>query len=380
MQLVALEVAAIALGLAITSGSVLFIVIAVAFASCLVLAVLAESGGRWWYQAAALQVGLRRRQRVYRTATPHRGPGVAPAAPGAWIVAPDLRVYSYDNRGDKIGIGQDRHGWYAAVLLGTDTDLLAGPAQMLRLDRVLRLLEEGAARPSRLQLTTLRVPAPTRLVSDRAECARSYLDLLGQVAHPPPAAAALIWLAVRLDPDDASIASAERGGGVAGVNRSLAAAVGRIGKLLGGDGIDYHVLDGEELRAAVDIGCGFDGAAPTEAGSVDVVERWRSWQVGNVAHHCFEVRGWPIDLDAGLLDRLATAPADQVVVSVIAAARGDLLSARTVVRITAPPNRVAEAAEEVRNYAAGFGVPLRPLHGLHASAAYASAPTGGGWL
>lgn len=378
VQLVGLETAAALVGLAAASGSPILLVIAVVAASCLAAAVLLRFGGRWWYQLAALRVALRRR--AHRAALSAASRHADLSDPGAWMLAPDLRVYSHDNRGDTIGIGQDRWGWFAAVILGGDTNVLSVPQQTLPLDRVLRLLDEGTARPSAVQVTTLRVPAPTTVLGDRAECVRSYVDLLGQVADPRPGAAQLTWLTVRLDPGDATAAAAGRGGGVAGVNRALAATVARIGKVLGAAEVDFHVLDADELRTAVDLGCGFDRPGRDGRDGSGVVEHWRGWHVDGMAHASFEVSRWPGVVDISLLDRLATGSADQTIVSLVVVAGERGLRVRTVVRIAAPPERAAAAAESITREAAGMGVELRALHGLHGPAAYASAPTGGGRL
>jgi type VII secretion protein EccE len=360
-QLVAIEVSAVAIAAAGWSGSPVAIGVGAALAAGSLAVGLSRSGGRWAYQSLGLRSAMRRRRKA--------GPAALPA--------PAFQVYGYDDRGTDLGVGQDRDGWFIAVAVGGADDLLGARRPALRLDRLLRLLDEGTARPSALQLVSLRTLAPAAGPAPNSPAASSYRELLalttGRQTGP---AAHLTWVAARLDAADAIEAAADRGGGVDGVHRALAAMAGRLGKALNTAGVPYQILDPAALAGAVRAACGLDGL-PADA-PVTARERWQGWLAAGRQHVAFEVQQWPSPFDPAAVHALMTMPVEQFVVSVVAARRGADVGLRTVVRVMAAPERLAAAVGTVREYAKTLGVRLRPMHGQHQLAVYASAPTGGG--
>ncbi|WP_327004214.1 type VII secretion protein EccE [Dactylosporangium sp. NBC_01737] len=362
-QLVAIEVSAVAVGAAVFAGGPVAFGVGAAVAAGALAVGLSRSGGRWAYQTLGLRAAMRRRRNA--------GPAALPA--------PAFKVYGYDDRGTQLGVGQDRDGWFIAIAVGGAEEILGHRRPALRLDRLLRLLDEGTARPSALQLVSLRTAAPAGGPAPNSPAAASYRELLalttGRQTGP---AAHLTWVAARLDAADAIEAAADRGGGVDGVHRALAAMAGRLGKALNTAGVTYQILDPAALTGAVHAACGLDGlpaGAPLTAR-----ERWQGWLAAGRQQIAFEVEHWPVPFDPAAVQALMTIPAGQLVVSVVAARRGTEIGLRTVVRVIATPERLAAAVGTVREYTKTLGIRLRPMHGQHQPAVYASAPTGGGML
>lgn len=324
-----------------------------------------RSDGRWWYEATAAHSALRRRKNAAKVSFRSEDPSGA------------IEIHNYDDRGHHMGIGHDGEGWFAVVAVGGDDDLISGEHQTVELDRLGRVLEESSSGPSSIQVVNLRVSAPTSLVPARSPCAASYRELHMTLSHNSRClAASLTWIAVRLDRDDAVEAAAERGGGPDGVAKALAATIGRVTKALGSAGITHRILDAESIRGALQTSCGFD---PTTTPDPDaqVVERWRGWTSKGLAQLSFEVRRWPAQTAASCLDLLRAAPAERLVVSLTLRGGTNQHRVSTVVRVMAPPSEIDQTCHEVKVHASNMGVRLRPLHGLHEPAIFASAPTGG---
>jgi type VII secretion protein EccE len=378
VQLVAIELAVVVVGLSLLSGSPVLIGVAAVVAILALVTALSRAGGWWGYQIVSLGLALRRRQRERRSVASRRS-----EAGAVQLVSPRLEVYGYDDRGSQLGVGQDEDGWFAAIAVGVADEVLGQLGQALRLERLIRLLDEGTARPSTVQFVSLRVPAPSSLLGGRTPAIESYLDLARRVTggHPGPAEH-LTWIAVRLTPADAIEAAVDRGGGTDGVHRALAAVVGRVSKILGTAGVNFRVLDAAGLTEALEVSCGLDHVMePGAVRSATVAdEQWRAWRAVGLQHAAFEVERWPDRFDPSLLNVLTSAPAERLVVAVTVRPRGPEFGLRTVVRVMAVPDRLGLAVRTVREHATSLGIRLRPMHGLHGPAVYASAPTGGGAL
>lgn len=361
-QLVVVEVAVVAVGLAVISGAMIAMIVTGVSALAVLLLGCGRSGGRWSYQVFAARTALRKR----RSAAQNRQrDGHQPV---------DIQLHNHEDRGSLLGIGQDDRGWFAAVAVGGDDAMISPDPTPIPLDRLTRLLDEGSARPSALQIVTLRV-SETDASPARSACAESYRELTQSlVGGAGGLAAELTWIAVRLDTSDALVATVERGGGLEGVAKALAAAIGRVVKLLAGAGITYRVLDGEALLDALQASCGFDPVATRGTG---LGERWRDWLVGELAQRSFEVNDWPSQPAVGSLGQLMAAPADRLVVSVTLRPGDSQLRIGTIVRVMTSPPALTATCQRVTDHAARIGFRLRPLHGLHGPAILASAPTGG---
>ncbi|MEV1146865.1 hypothetical protein AB0I76_24855, partial [Micromonospora sp. NPDC049799] len=205
-QLVVLELCVLAVWAA-TAGPV-WLLGAVAMAAVLVaVAVFARRGGRWWYEDLLLRRRLRRRRDRAK-----RGVAAGTVAdPRLAPLAPELTVTELTDRGTRLGIGQDAHGWFAAVALHGATGAAAGPVEAALVDRALRVLAEFNGPVTRCQVvshTLVWFPAP----------------------GAPPAAHRTVWIALRLSVRDARVEAVTRGGGLPGVHRNGLVVIGRAGR------------------------------------------------------------------------------------------------------------------------------------------------------
>jgi type VII secretion protein EccE len=346
-QLVAVELAALAGGGAAVAAQPVALGLGGA-AAVLLGGVLGRARGRWIYESAAAR--LRHRWRV-----------MSPPAQLAGL-APDLTVQQVTDRGNAIGIGQDRMGWFAAVAItGLDGHVT------LRLEWLAKLLSDFSVPVTSLQVVVRQAPF-AHPPDERTYCAMSYRELLG--AGPAPVNRE-IWLAVRLGPSDAADAASGRGGGVGGVHKAMTAVLARIATALTAAGLVHRVLDAATLRRILLITCG----VPRVGG---VTEKWTGWHSGGLVHIGFAVRAWPSSPPPGLLGLLAQVPSASVVnTAVVLRPTGFPTPAvRVLLRLACAQDRVAECVRQAQQAAGQVGTKLIRLDGEHAAAVYATAPTG----
>lgn len=371
VQIVVIELAAtaIAIVVAATRARNVAVLAAVLFlANLMVFAVFLRSGGAWWYRQRLLRRRLRQRRRAGRAAARATGSPLAALAPG-------LSVRTVFDRGSRIGVGQDSAGWYAVLEAMVPETLRGDRSGALVLDRLTRIFTETAVPVSALQVVSHTVPAPAGMLDARAPCWQAYTEL---VEGGPVAAYQVLWVAVRLNPADAAAAAASRGGGLAGVDRALAAAVGRIGKALTAADVAYRVLDAEDLLSALTTSCApeeGDGAAAPEA-----YEHWTAWQAGNSAYTCLGLSRWPQQSPEALFAALSAVPARAVSVAVILQPSGERIAVRALVRVVTQREALREAVAELTAVARRAGARLQRVDGEHGLGVYATAPTAGGLL
>jgi type VII secretion protein EccE len=345
-QLVAVELAAVA-GAGAALATPPFSAGLAGAAAVLAGGALVRSGGRWGYEAAAARLRYQRRQLF--------GEG------GPALLASDLRISGFTDRGASVGIGKDARGWYAAITIGVPHGRVS-----IRLDWLARTLADSTVPVSTLQLVTRQTPlsAPP---DERSDSALSYRELLGsgQIAINQE-----MWLAVRLGPADAAHAAAERGGGVEGVHRALAAAVARLSTALNGADLPHAVLDAAGLQRVLLLSCGL-----VRPGAV---EQWTRWQAAGLDHVGFAVSGWPREARPGLLSELAKVPSAPLVQTAMVLRRKHTgpPALRVLLRVAAPPERIVACTRQLHEMAVRLGVKLVRLNGEHAAAVYATAPTG----
>ncbi|GIH09706.1 type VII secretion protein EccE [Rhizocola hellebori] len=346
-QLVAVELAALAGGGAAVAGPPVALGLGGA-AAVLLGGALGRARGRWFYESAAAR--LRHRWRVMTPPSQLAG------------LAPDLTVLPITDRGNAIGIGQDRMGWFGAVAItGLDGHVT------LRLDWLARLLSDFSVPVTSLQVVVRQAPF-AHPPDERTHCAMSYRELLG--SGPVPVNRE-VWLAVRLGPSDAADAAAGRGGGVAGVHKAMTAVLARIGTALTASGLVHRVLDAPTLRRTLLVTCG----VPRVGG---VREKWTGWHSGGLVHLGFAVRAWPANPPPGLINQLAQVPGASVVnTAVVLRPTGSPQPAvRVLLRVACAADRIAECARQAHRTANQLGTKLIRLDGEHAAAVYATAPTG----
>jgi type VII secretion protein EccE len=345
-------------------------------AGLLLVMVLGRADGRWWYEAVAAQLRLRRRRALGRQVA-SRMTGAPTGTVALATLAPGLAVRSFTDRGRSIGIGQDADGWFAGVRLGAGGDVSGLAAARFELDKVIRVLDESTMPVSALQLVSYHLPVP---VGEAPEPAlRSYRELTGNEYCP---AEQITWVMVRLHPPDAVEAAWSRGGGIEGVDRALAAAVGRIENALSAASVPYRVLDAPGLHEAIAVSCGLASVDPTAVGEPPR-ERWSAWSAVGLNHICFSISRWPREPGPDLLRELARVSATAVGVALILRPHGDRVAMLGVVRLVTGRTGTRAAVRQLQSATRRLGVRLRRLDGEQARAVYATAPTGAGgipWL
>ncbi len=360
LQIIVIELAAVTVAVVVAATrarSLALLAVALFVANLLVVAVFIRSGGTWWYQQRLARSRLARRRRAARAAT---DPVTA--------LAPGLSIRTVFDRGSRIGVGQDSNGWYAVLEAMQPQTLRGERSGLLPLDRLVRVFSESAVPVSALQVVSHTVPAPTDVLDPRAPCRQAYPEL---VVGEAIAAYQVLWVAVRLNPADAAAAAASRGGGLAGVDRALAAAVGRIGKALTTADVPYQVLDAEGLQAALAL----------SVGSADNgYEHWTAWQAGDCAYTCLRLTRWPQQPPAELFARLAAVPARAVSVALVLQPSGARIAVRGLVRVACQPDALRTTVADLTGAARAAGARLERVDGEHGPGVYATAPTGGGLL
>jgi type VII secretion protein EccE len=293
-------------------------------------------------------------------------------------LAPALIVHDVIDRMNRVGVGSDGDGWFAAIAIANPVGLRAVSSPGLPLDALAKVLVDGGVRGVRIQLVSHAVPAPTAQLPAASPAASSYRQLPG-VAGGAIAAQRHSWLAVRLPAAAAAEAAATRGGGSDGVGRALAATVGRLAKVFAAAGIDHRVLDAPALLDALARCSGVDTASPTADRRFD--EHWDQITVGGLAYRSLAVVRWPDQRpgEPGLIAQLARIPG---AVTTVALAIDDptegTAGIRTILRIAAPPALLPAAVDAALEVSRQAGAKLRPLYGEQAAGMYATAPTAGG--
>jgi type VII secretion protein EccE len=349
-------------------------VVPIAVGSAVLLAlVFGRAGGRWWYETVLTRAALRRRRRSARRML-HRLATAEPRAAAMATLMPGLVIRNVLDRGRSIGVGSDDQGWFAAVAVGSWADASGQRACRLDLDHVVRILHESTVPVSALQVISFQLLGPAAFGDTTRAVLRSYRELLAVEGCPVDQS---VWLAMRLAPVDAVEAAQTRGGGVDGVDRALAAVVGRIEKALTAAGLPYQVLDADSLGDALGLACGLDALTTSPPRPADVQETWTTWRAGALTHATFTVTRWPRRPRPDLVAELSRLPAFGVSVSMAVHRRGDAVALLGLVRVVAPAAALRGAVNQLQATTRRLGLRLRRLDGEQARGVSATAPTGG---
>jgi type VII secretion protein EccE len=348
-HLVMLQVAALAVAASL-AGPPWVVALTAAAALAMLMIGFGRSHGRWWYENTAVRRRFRARRRAIRralTMRTYRDPRLA-------VLAPSLTVREIELRGNRFGVGLDDTGWYAAFAVAPPSNAEAERRLIEAVDRLGQILVETHAPVSALQLVHHTVPVATMMSAP------------GQ----------WVWVAVRLDAADASAAAATRGGGVEGVHRALAAAVGRVQKSLRAAGLAYYrVLTADELAGAVAAVGGWGSG--NRAVNSSPAERWTAWNGPDAAHVCFRLSGTPTYSLSHLVAGLSQCAVLSFTVSVLLHSGGtDELAVESLLHVAVGGRTVNGTVREVTGLASRIGLQLTRLDGEHASGVYATAPTG----
>jgi len=362
-HVVVLEVVAVALfgATAADHGRPGLWVALTAAGSALVLAAaFGRAGGRWWYEGRALRSRWRRRRR-----TAARGSGLG-------VLGPGLAVREVVDRGTRIGVGQDEDGWFAVLALGPGSGVWGEGSGGIRLDRLAGVLTDAAVPVSSVSVVSQCVPAPNSVLDRQSRAAQSYRQLLH---NDLVLADQAVWVTVRLSAADATDAAASRGGGLDGVDRAIAAALGRVGKTLAAADLLPRVLDPGALTDALATSSGLAGG-----GSPPGAEEWTAWYAGGIGNVGFWLTRWPTGPVTELFAALTRVPAALVAIAVTLYPPGadGQLRVGCLVRVAAEPKALPKAAGDVVAAARQVGARLRRLDGEHGPATYATLPTAAG--
>jgi len=345
-HLVVVQVAALAVAASL-AGPGWVVALTAAGAVVAVAATFGRRRGRWWYENTVLHRRFRARRRAARRARAARQ-----VDPRLVTLAPSTKVGEVELRGNRFGVGLDDSGWFVAFAVAAPTTAEGERRLIEAVDRLGHILVDTDAPVSSLQLVHHTVPVAT-LTSPAGQS---------------------VWVALRLDAADAPAAAAARGGGLAGVHRALAAAVGRVQKTLRAAGLPYYrVLTGDELADAVASvgGLGDSGRAAASAG-----EQWSLWQGPDAAHVCFRLSGAPTYSLSHLVAGLSQCAVLSFTATVLLHARGGELAVDALLRVAVAEQAVAVAVGQVASLASRIGLEVTRLDGEHGPAVYAAAPTG----
>ncbi len=374
-QLVAVEVAIIAVATSIYALPLIVALATTATAVVLLMTTVGRYHGRWGYEVLTAWLRVRRRRLTGSRAARRAGPYRAELA----ALAPHLTIQTAAARAGTIGVGEDDLGWFAAIIVTPLDGLSRNTGGTLRLDWLARLATEASLPASTLQVVIRHSPLPTAALDPTSACALSYQELRHTLEVPDHLD---VWIAVRLGLRDGATAAADRGGDLSGVHRALAAGLARISSGLTADGLDHKILDPVGLQLALVSAYGPDPAiGVTKRSSSPAHEKWSHWQATRAEHICFAVRGWPKNPSAELIGELIRVPnALSVNAAVLFGDRGesdvDHVAVRLVLRVVAQPEQATACLRHLRAAARRLGVRLLRLDGEHAAGVYATTPTG----
>jgi type VII secretion protein EccE len=318
LQLLLVEVAIIAIVLALRQG-VLVMAVAIVVSLVVLAATLGRARGRWWLERKVMSWQFRRRRQFRPVGQPDdvRLAALRWLAPGltvADLAAPD---------GSQIGVAHDDAGWYAVAALSASAPMRDDPRPPLPMDLLVAALTEAGQPGAVLQVVTYTVPAPSR---DEA-AGQSYRELLQRHGPVPVPIDRATWIAVRLDARalaEIGVDLQEQTGQAPAIVASL---LRRLVKALRRKGIASQPLDREGLLEALARSC--DLLTPDRSTPVSPREDWEAWHSGVLVHRSFWVHGWPSVAQAGaLLDWLATAPAASTNVALVLAPHDDDIDLR----------------------------------------------------
>jgi type VII secretion protein EccE len=340
------------------------------------LVMLSRAKGRWWTSYLMLRWWFRRRTRSARLSVP--AADSAAARTSSNLVAlrrlvPDLAVDTFESPKDgPVGVLRDEAGWFALVQL-TPTTRGAATLPLTKLMQTLRHTRQPGAM---LQVVVNTVGSPSvELAKNR--CAASYQELMGSTGRIPADAA--LWLVVRLDAEEYGLAlpDTEEPQTTEQINAIVTQLALRIVRNLQGERIRGQVLSSADAVEALARSLDLEQPATGGTASHELWDRWRSERL---EHATFWVRRWPSPPKvAELLYTFAGVSAAQTSVSLTLRVSGDSdTDLCCLVRLATPPDGLPQGCTNLLAVANRLGAVLHRLNGEQATAAYATAPSGGG--
>lgn len=352
-QLVAAELAAIALA-AGASGGMPWLVVTAPVAAVIALIAFGRVRRHWVYEWLALGSRYFGRRRNL--------PRGGDAATLLGLLRPSAVVSSVDVDAAAVGFVADAYGLTAVLELGDPSALLADAAPLAPSPVELLPPASTDQPPVRLQLLVSGVPAPA-LRAGSGTPATSYRQLTeGRVLALQRA-----FLAIHV----------RRSGGFAEaeLRRALSSAVRRARRRLERADLPCRPLGAETTLRVLGELAHLDGAT-------GLTEEWSSVTAGGLRQVSFRLRRWPDfkgDLGRALLPRLLTLPGAGTTVS-LAVERVDAEEVRVelVIRLASPgPQSQAAALSALRRLLSAAGAAAQRLDGTQLAGLAATLPLGG---
>jgi type VII secretion protein EccE len=377
IRVVLLEAAAALVVAPLMTKHVVWAAAGAPFAALCVFGALAGSKGRWFGQWSLVRGEYReRRARHDAGAT---GGGEAAIAP-LRETFPALRTTSVSTRnGEPVGMIGDGTFLTAVVRVEARDEPLRAPrtTHPLPLGVVAGVLSDDRLSASCVQIVTHTQPAPAPYLPPHSLSVRSYQSVTEDVP-----AQRTTWVAVRLDPQQASGAIEARGGGAIGAQRTLLTAVQRVASDLEGAGFEAALLSEPELITALGTACSV-GAAPRAAGAARRTEESRRvWRCDDRWHTSYWVDRLPklsADSTPDVVAALTSVPTLATALSVTATrGTGGSVGFSVHVRVVARSEaQLGEAAKGLEQRAAKAGAGLSRLDGEQLPGLIATIPLGG---
>lgn len=297
-------------------------------------------------------------------------------------LAPRLNITGVTERETEYGVGFDGNGWFVGIAIQDEDPVRPTGLSARTLGSVARVLLDPAATVSGIQIVSHLVPTPSVELDPDAACIESYRELLGD---DPMVSHHATWVAIRLDVADAYTVAEERGGGVEGARRAITAMTGRLLKRLTDAGVGHRVLGADGLRVVLTHSV--SGETVAASLSEKAVEEWHGWRIGAQLNVTFGIDGRVRDINGlrRLWTSLAVVSASFSTVSVTlrpwrrSGTAETEVTVESLLRVAYDDEVDDGVADELTGAARECGIRLWRYDGEQAAAAYASAPTGGGY-
>jgi type VII secretion protein EccE len=366
-QIFLIEAVVVGVVAALVSGPIAALAAAVAGAVLLTI-VLARSRGRWWLERRMVRRRFGRRVRAAAGVPPGTDAGLTDLR----RLAPALSILDVTVGGEPVGVAWDGAGWFAAAAV--DDEVIAGALGTVPLEALADAILD-AGQPGAVVQFVLRTVPVDGGINPSSPAAESYRTLLAQFGNVPAAREA--WVAVRLD----ARALAEAGVGpdtdLTPAPVVVASLLRKVGKVLRRAGVPEQTLDAAALLEALARTC--DLLPETRPEGARPREDWTVFHANRVAHRSFWVRGWPAVAQASAaLGLLSSPPGAESTVALVLDPDDTSVDVTTLVRVSAPLDRLVGASRAFSRGARRAGTDLIPLDGDQGPAVYATAPTGGG--
>ncbi|WP_354640495.1 type VII secretion protein EccE [Kitasatospora camelliae] len=401
-QIVQLEVAAALVAVGWSISPLMAGVFAVP-ALALVVVALLRLGGRTAGEALHVRRTLNLRRKQSRTNVPP--PGTDPAIAPALELEPALRTYTHvtetdlgDGRPLRRETGMVGDGTFlTSVLLVQAKDQPLRPnrsALPLPLDVICSALQVDDINLESVQLVQHTQPAPAPHLPDQSLASRAYHQLPDGTATP---ALRLSWVALKLNPEEASAAVEARGGGEEGARKALQRVTDQLAGRLNSVGFTATILDERELIAALAISicanpmavAGRQGTGGGGLGARRTQESAKFWRIDDRWHSTYWISKWPQLTRPGgapgriaapdLVNLLTGTPALASTFSMTAGrGAGDALAVSGHLRVTGrSESEVSQVGRLVESRAQNAGIGLTRLDLEQAPGLLATLPLGG---